>query len=59
MISGVGSPEKAQATVRTFPSSMLTSDGRASILGELPLRKKRIYKFQIKLFMMYEILIIK
>lgn len=30
---GVGSPEKAQATVRTFPSSMVMSSGRASILG--------------------------
>jgi len=35
-MSGTGSPEKAQATVRTFPVSMLMSSGSASILGGEP-----------------------
>lgn len=34
--SGTGSPVKAQATVRTFPDSMLISLGVASILGGTP-----------------------
>lgn len=37
-ISGVGSPVKAQDMVRTFPSSMEMSFGRASILGGIPLQ---------------------
>lgn len=37
-IRGAGSPEKAQATVRTFPVSMLISSGRASILGAKPMK---------------------
>ena len=32
----LASPEKAQATVRTLPGSMLMSSGRASILGAEP-----------------------
>lgn len=34
--SGTGSPEKAQATVRTFPLSMLILSGTASIFGGTP-----------------------
>lgn len=33
----LASPEKAQATVRTLPGSMLMSSGKASILGAEPI----------------------
>jgi len=33
----LASPEKAQATVRTLPGSMLISSGKASILGAEPM----------------------
>lgn len=35
-MQGVGSPVKAQATVRTFPDSILISWGAASIFGGIP-----------------------
>jgi len=36
----LASPEKAQATVRTLPGSMLMSSGKASILGAEPIALK-------------------